>query len=384
MEIVVADNNSTDRTSEVVAAHRARLGRVVHSLQANKCRLYEGLINAIRNASGEFVVFLADDDSLVDAALVRYVRRLEATPDLVAVFADWVAYDDENEREIHRYFQFREPATFGPGQPMEYVNFVLQHIVYPEMCIMRRSAILQADCLGKRTSYGAHRWAYQLRRLGRVAFELDPFYRETRVVKSRFRRGVPDNMLRRLQTLGDEMRNELETILLWAVQDSGQRALPADQVLNAKNLIDRYLNSRIPLEIQRSIAERDWLLALDLRRREVLWSGPGDDALRRRDALEISLPAALQAVRDVYQYLAGVEGLLLEGFETNYVESFFRQAFPEVRLASPGMGMRAPPARHLVLRRNAPQGAPADGYSMALDVLLRQYAVGDAIDLRGL
>jgi len=384
-EVVVSDNASTDDTARIVEKHRHSIPRLVYSYQPTKCEPYYGIVNAIRNATGTCAMFLADDDSLLFEPLNMYVERIEQDPSLVAIFADWVAYDDERKEEMHRYFRFRKPVSFGPHDPLGLVNFIIGNIVFNDMGIFRRTAVLRSDCIGKRIHYAAHRWAYRLSRLGRVAYELEPFYREHRVVKPGLRRGMPDNMRVRLQVLGDEMRGELETILLWALQDSGLTALPDDQMSTARLMIDHYLNSRISLEVQRAIGERNWLMALDLRRRQVLWSGQGSPEERERDALALSLPAALQAVRDAYFTLAGVGGLLLEGFSGTWVTDFFRSTYPEVRIVS--VAAECQGGRALVLAKHAPrcEAELVDGYRYSLEVLLQQYSVGtDAIDVTAL
>lgn len=382
-EVVVSDNASTDATADIVRKHAGSL-RMVYRYQPEKCEPLHGFVNAVRNASGRYVVYLGDDDALLSAPLAAYLRRLEDDPGLVAIFADWVAFDDAQGREMHRYFQFADEVSFGPGDSLAYANFLLANVVYTEMGIMRREALLRSDCMGKRIHQSFYRWAYLLTRLGRVALTLEPFYRENRVVQQRFQRGLTDNMRLRLQAIGDEMRQELEVILLWALQDAGAAQVPEDQQLRARQLIDRYLNSRIELEVQRAIAEKNWILALDLRRRHVLWYGAGGAELARRDAVEISLPAALQAVRDAYHNLSDVGALRLAGFESAWVGDFLRNAFPEITLLPQGA---LPPTgkRLLVLERQSTSAAQSDGYRFWLDVLLKQYSVTNApLDLAGL
>ncbi len=385
-EVVVSDNASPDDTALVVDKHRRHMS-MVYCNQPNKCEPYHGFVNAIRNSTGRHIIYLADDDTLIFEQLAEYVRRLDADPGLTAIFADWIAWDDERGVEMHRYFQFGDPRTFGPADPLGIANFIIGNIVFTEMGVIRRDALLRCDCVGKRIHTQAQRWAYRLSRLGNVAFELEPFYREHRVVQKRFQRGLPDNLRLRLRVIGDEMRNELETILLWAIQDAGLTHVPEDQQLTARRLIDRFLNSRIELEVSRAIAERNWLLALDLRRRHVLWYGPGPDELRGRDIREIAFPAALQVVRDAYYNMTGVAGLALHGFNGSTVRDFFRIAFPEVQLVDPGTRLPAPQRVLVLAKHEASLDAVSsnDGYCFALDRLLQQYSVGnDRIELNGL
>ncbi len=387
-EVVLSDNSRTNESAKVAQKHSRSIKNLVYCHQPNDRAAYDGYSNSARNSSGRFVTYLADDDSLIFDQLVRYVRRLEADPRLAGIVADWVAYDDEEELELHRYFQFREPVAFGPGDPLGLVNFMVGHFIHPEIHIVRREALLGSDCLGARFRYGALRWIYRVARSGTVAFELEPFYRESRRMKSRFDRSGKartdtEGYQARLQFIGDEMRTELEVLFLWALQDSGQVRIPPDQVLTVKNMIDAYLNLRIPLEVDRALSARNWLLALDLRRRQVLWNGPGDTLDRQREAMSIALPAALQAVRDAYFNLSGVTGLRIVGFNTPLVADHFREVYPDIRLVG-STEKDSPSDRIVMLSKSAisePLQFASDGYSFALDRLLMQYSLGTPINL---
>ena len=387
-EVVISDNSQTNDSAKVVEKHTDSIERLVYCHQPNERDVPVGYLNSVRNSKGRFVTYLADDDSLIFEPLVRYLRKLETNPRMAAIAADWIAYDDEEERELHRNFRFREPVAFEPEDPLGLVNFLVGNCVYPDFHIIRRESLLASDCIGARFRYGALRWIYRVARFGTVAFELEPFYRENRRVKSRFDlpphgRQDTDNYRMRLQFIGDEARMELEVLYLWAAQDSGLTHMPPDQIPAAKNMIDIFLNTRIPLEVERAIATRNWLLALDLRRRYILWYGPGDESERRRDAMSIALPAALQAVRDACVNLSGAAGLRLIGFSTPFVADHFRAVYPEIKLVDSAVE-NSSGGRTVVLVKSAESGIhlPAfDGYCFALDQLSKQYSLGTSIDL---
>ena len=225
-EVVVSDNSQTNDSEKVVEKHARSMKGLVYCHQPNERDVPVGYLNSVRNSKAQYVTYLADDDSLIFEPLVRYVRKLEANPQLVAIAADWIAYDDEEERELHRNFRFRDAVAFEPTNPLGLVNFLIENCVYPDIHIVRREALLKSDCIGPRFRYGALRWIYRVARLGVVAFEVEPFYRENRRVKSRFElsphgRQDTDSYRMRLQLIGDEVRNELEVLFLWAAQDSG-------------------------------------------------------------------------------------------------------------------------------------------------------------------
>lgn len=390
-EVVVSDNASEDHTQEVL---RRRSGEVRYlKTVRQKCTVpvNENSVNAIRNASGRFIVYLADDDSLIPEAVVDCVRRMVAAPALSTIYADWIAYDDAQGRELHRNFRIPAPASFRPEDPLGLVDFVLRHTILPEIGIYRRDALLKSDCFTTRSIYAHLHWMYRLSRTGEIAFELAPFYREHRVLKPQFQRATWNNLQIRHQLIGDEFRNTLETLVLWALQDSGHTHVPQDQFATVRQMIDNFLTARVPLEIRRAVGGQDWLLAAELRRRLVLWHGPGSPDRQRRDVMEIVLPAALQAVAKVCQCLSGVAGLLPVGFHTPQIADFFRRHYPAIALLDPNSARSAwPPGQPVALFKDqdSSKGCTAfellPGHSLWLDELLETYRVNTAsVDLGG-
>jgi hypothetical protein len=340
-EIVISDNGSTDRTTEVIEAHRSRFPVLrAYRFPENKGP-YANWLNLKRKAEGELVVYVADDDSLIVDGLLHHVETMEKQTDLVAVYADWVAWDDQAEREIHRYFDgLTEAVSFGPDAPLDLVNFMLKRFYPPEVGVYRRAALLRAHDFTNRTMPYYTRM-YHLSRLGRVAFDPLPFYREQRVLKERFRRTGWLNMELQLHMIGDELRRALESIVLMAVQDAGAASLPPDQMAGVRNSIDRILHSRLGLEAERACARKDWILAVDLKRRLALWHGPGSAEQMHADVLKFVVQAALQAVQTAFQSISGCPGISLRGFETGKAAEFFTRFFPD----TPLLAADVPPSR---------------------------------------
>ena len=394
-EVVVSDNASEDRTQEVLRAQSAKMPYLKAVRMNATGTIDENVVNMYRNASGRYIVYLADDDSLITEELVRYVGRMEADPSLSVIIADWIAYDDVNGSEMHRYFHFSEPARFGPEDPLGLISFVLQYVVLPDTGIFRRDALLRAGGFSsfiRRSAYAALQWLYHVSRVGAVAFELAPFYREHRVLKPRFRREGWHNITLQYHLIGDEFRNILESLVLWAFQDAGYAQVPHDQLGTVRQMIDGFLNARVPLEIRRAILKKDWLLAAELRRRLVLWHGPGTPEQQRHDVAELVLPAALQAVALGYRQLKSEAGLMLRGFRTPQVATFFRQHFPDVALVEDSYCGAGVPATQpaILFKDEATSGAssellPSPDRTFQLNQLIHLYRVNTAtVDLSAL
>jgi hypothetical protein len=333
-EIVVSDNASTDSTAQILEAHRARTPQLRFYRMTENRGSVANLLNAFIRAEGEIVIYLADDDSLIHEHLVQYVERMVREPDISAIYTDWLAWDDDRGVELHRYFGLDAPVSFRPDQPLDLYNFVVLRRIPPEIGIFRRLSLLRSYTFIEH-SLPFHIWMYYLSRQGRIVFDPLPFYREHRVLKRSLQRTHWANMDMQLRFIGDEMRLTLESVLLLALHDSGVSQLPADQMAVAKASIDQFLHARLGLEVDRAAARRDWILAVELKRRQTLWSGPGNFDAITNDVRRLSLPAALQAVQRTYRSLSGADGLSLRGFTTNTVADFFAANYPDIRVLVP-------------------------------------------------
>lgn len=388
-EIIISDNASPDHTQDVIAVHQARKPYIYACRQEEAVSVVANCLTTVRQARGQYFFYLADDDGIFLENLYTHLHRLESEPDLVSLYADWVAYNDAAGQEIHRYFNLAQSVSFSPADPLGLINFVLAHQIYPEIGIYRRQAFLQSYCF-VRNGFGPHLWMYRLSRLGRITFEPLPFYREHRLLKPEFRRDNWASMDIQHNMIGDELRNTLETIVLWAFQDMGESQPPVDQIFNVKKAIDRYLHNRTPLNIKRACSNKNWLLALELRRRLILWYGPGTVQQQQQDALDITMPCTCQAIYETYVCLGKVSGLLFHGFLSEQLPNFFRTHYPEVPILTTSVNDLLPEGERqpLIVLRHAAQDRSSfpqwlwPGYQLAFDQLLDNYRVnGIGIDL---
>jgi glycosyltransferase involved in cell wall biosynthesis len=388
VEIVLSDNASTDRTPEVVAAHCAG-NPLIRAYRLPEGRTgAQNWLNALHQAQGQFMTYLADDDGLMVDGLMQHVERLEREPDLVAIFTDWIAWDDQSQREMHRNWAGLEEFTsFTPDQPLDLVNFMFKRILPPEVAVYRREALLRALRFHS-LSLPHYSTLYRLSRQGRVAFDPLPFYLEKRELKAGLERTHWANMDLQLQMVGDQLRLALEEFALLALQDAGNTSINEQQAAVIRQSIDRMLHGRIGLEVTRACARRDWILAVELRRRFTLWHGPGSDDTTRQDVLRIVIPAALQAIHQTFRSLSNVAGLCLKGFESARIFDFFRQSYPDTPILA-AETIAPGGAGALIVHRDerslAQDNSIADGSGvLVLERLLDMYRIGTAkIDIRG-
>jgi glycosyltransferase involved in cell wall biosynthesis len=175
-EIVVSDNASTDGTPGVIAKFRSRFPLFTAFRQAHRV---EGTINAravLRAASGDYVVYVADDDFLLPGAIAPIVAALDANPTLTAIFAPWEVYDLTDSVALRRFYDHKAPASFGMPQALDALEFMLDHHVLPEIGIYRAAAFTPVLFPGRFT-YWAFTNLVSLMSRGSVLFHPTPFYR---------------------------------------------------------------------------------------------------------------------------------------------------------------------------------------------------------------
>lgn len=246
------------------------------------------------------------------------------------------------------------------------------------MGIYRRALITQAHCYLKH-SVPYHLWMYNLSRRGRILFDPMPFYREHRVLKKKFRRDHWFDMDIRLHFIGDEFRTTLESVILLALQDAGVSRVPDDQALKVRQMIERYLHGRMGLEIQRTVAAKNWILGVELRRRLVLWYGPGTQEQQRHDLFQLAFPAAIQAIYETYRGLSNVSGVILRGFAGRQVHDFLRTHYQDVPLLEGDAPAPSDFQPLVVFRSDLEAGAGGEesqpGYALYFNRLLENYRV---------
>src|SRR5438128_4062125 len=124
VEIIVSDNGSTDRTSEVVrrAGDRVRYLRSDINLGA-----LANFARALEGAQGEYFSFLQDDD-LIHRDFARRARTAMSSPDNVVVYAAYAA-------ESWSSTSFHYPALAGPPFALDWtsgaVRLVAGYLVIP-------------------------------------------------------------------------------------------------------------------------------------------------------------------------------------------------------------------------------------------------------------
>lgn len=128
IEIVVIDNRSTDNTAEVVGSLARLHGARVRYVLENKLGLSVARNRAIKEAKGEYILFL-DDDALASPGWVRHIVEVfESSPDIGCVGGridpiwevaepDWIP---EEHRSVFTILDYADKVKEMPAPAIPY------------------------------------------------------------------------------------------------------------------------------------------------------------------------------------------------------------------------------------------------------------------------
>jgi glycosyltransferase involved in cell wall biosynthesis len=97
-ELCIADNASTDATAAICLKYAARDSRIIYHRHAENLGVFPNAEWLYRQAKGEFLMLVGDDDVYESDCLARYVERIRDRKDVVLVFSDYGWIDVEGRR----------------------------------------------------------------------------------------------------------------------------------------------------------------------------------------------------------------------------------------------------------------------------------------------
>ena len=141
-ELVIADNGSTDATAETIAAFADRLPirALRHAANIGGSGNWQFVLG---QAAGRYVVYVADDDSILGDQVATAVAKMEADPELGVVYAPWVLFDLVAQKSQGQFFTVPHDLRVERNEHVQLLDHVLRHHIFPEIQIIRRD-VLQA------------------------------------------------------------------------------------------------------------------------------------------------------------------------------------------------------------------------------------------------
>lgn len=133
LEIIVSDNASTDNTREVVAAFSDPRMKYVHT--GKRLSMAGNFEFALNHATGDYLMFLGDDDGLAPGAIERVAAIIEETQQLAVISSQAMYYwPNALDEQARNRLVFSTRAGYEIRSPSRVLEQVLQFkVAYTEL-----------------------------------------------------------------------------------------------------------------------------------------------------------------------------------------------------------------------------------------------------------
>lgn len=329
-EIVISDNASTDGTADV-ARRFAEAGMPIRYYRQKENNGYQNnQLGAFARATGEYVIYLADDDRLLMDGLLPAVAYLDENPSVVACYAPWEQYEEDTDQFAAPFYSLDQDQKFSQSQFIDLFALITARHIFPEVGIYRLQPLRRA-WMPRHFCYWAFAYLAHFLDNGDVAFLRQPFYLtigESFDVTKAQRAGHSEAM-----TAWDRYRGGLEYYLYFTTKRLGLK-LTESAYKNCMDLIDYFIVQRIYVacKLWGWSNERGKAYELRCRARFALENGlniPCGDTEKAHmlDGLLPPIGVALQIFAGVINAAPSVTGLILHGLPNGAVfKSQLREA----------------------------------------------------------
>ena len=148
-ELVIADNGSTDQTAETIDAYAERLP--IRALRhASNIGGYGNWQFVLAQAAGRYVVYVADDDSLIVNHVATAIAQMEADPGIAVVYAPWLLFDLVAQQSHGPFYSVPRDLRIERNEHVQLLDDVLRHHIFPEIQITRRDVMQATDAAHQR------------------------------------------------------------------------------------------------------------------------------------------------------------------------------------------------------------------------------------------
>jgi len=174
-ELVIADNASPDATGAVVRDFAGRLP-IRYLRHDENIGGPANVQYVMMQASGRYVVYLADDDCILGAEVAKTIARMEEDPGIAVVYAPWKLFDLVGQQEQGLFYDVPHDLRIERNAHAELLDRLLRHHIFPEIHIARREALQRLMPRINEQAFYAFVHAADYLSLGAVVIQKTPFY----------------------------------------------------------------------------------------------------------------------------------------------------------------------------------------------------------------
>ena len=173
-EILISDNASTDHTELVVQ-------EFVHLLPIRYFRNKENLggeknnLNCIKNAHGEYYIYLADDDFIYLDQVNNKISFLRQNKKVAALYAPWDLFSAVSNTKQGQFYKHDDCTLIKNKDYLSLAKFITKNHIFSEIGIYRRSSLLSIQVVNS-LAFWAFTIPAEFCGIGDIYYDNVPFY----------------------------------------------------------------------------------------------------------------------------------------------------------------------------------------------------------------
>lgn len=323
VEIIISDNDSSDKTADVVKSAMSHLPMIRYFRQEKNVGGMENFVSVFRNSRTKYSVYLADDDRLIPENLEKIVAYLEENKNIAAVQTPWEIWDDVSKKTISRFYHIEKPLVFSKQNALDCFNFLINKHVMPEIAVYRTEIFHKVLYLPHRINI-SHITLVKMLQFGDVCFHPLSFYRS--ISRSDWAASGSRGQMGHDQAIKhiDQYRGGLEAALFKLFEYNGTLPFPMQTKNAALESINSFVCGRMGAASRLSKGKKDFIAAHEFYVRNLLWQRQiNQNALVEWERNIVPL-AAIQNVIELFEQNTFLKKIVLYGFENpeSIVSSF--------------------------------------------------------------
>jgi glycosyltransferase involved in cell wall biosynthesis len=173
-EIIISNNASTDDTDAIIQKYINYLP-IKYFKQKFNIGAEKNLKFAAKHASGELLMYLADDDLFELNGLNSSVNKMLNNPDAAIIYAPWIIKSLIGEHDDILFYQ-TDDVSISKNDYLSLAKHIIYNNIWSEIFIARTSFYNSCNAIQGKLAYWAFTMPCEYINFGNIIYSSEPFY----------------------------------------------------------------------------------------------------------------------------------------------------------------------------------------------------------------
>jgi len=173
-EIIISNNASSDDTDAVIQRY-VNILPIKYFKQNFNIGVMKNLKYAAKHASGELLMYLADDDLFELNGLNSSVNKMLNNPDAAIIYAPWITKSLVGEHSENLFYQTENICIVKNDYPT-LIRHIINNNIWSEIFIARTNIYNSCNAISGKLAYWAFTMPCEYINFGNIIYSNEPFY----------------------------------------------------------------------------------------------------------------------------------------------------------------------------------------------------------------